>query len=169
MAPPQYFGMVALLVFLCTGRWPVHGCVSRKEHGGPQSASLLAFSVTFGSNFNSLGLRVLSRCKARYFPLIDSGSAAADFLFEMLFVNRTTVMSNWGLVVSTFSELEDILEGQLSVVQQCSKGVFFKCYFRGANYSSPYYLQSAVRALQVPMHSSSRFLSSIRNSLSSFA
>ena len=169
IAKPAFLPMLLLIGFVSTGQWPIHRRIKRKGRGGVSTATLVACSLTYGRTFSTTGLRVLHKCKFFHFPVIDSGTVISDFLFEMVFVDRSVVFADWSLIVPTILELEGILDGNLAYAQKCAKAVSFRCYFRGHADFSLYYLQSAVRALQVPLIVSTRFEDSLNNAQISFA
>lgn len=158
-----------LLVFFTTGRWPTHKRLQRSQRVGKHSTSLMALSVTYSTTFAYAGLQLLQKCKFFHFPDIDSSTVISDFLFEMIFVNRCVLYSNWQLIVPTLLELEGIFEGQIGLAQRCAKSIFFRCYFRTPLRHSLYFAQTTIRALQVPFTTSTRFLASLGNSRVNFA
>lgn len=161
--------MVMLLVFFTTGRWPVHKRLQRSQRVGKHSTSLMALSVTYSQNFSRAGIQLLQKCKFFHFPDIDSSTLISDFLFEMVFVNQYVLYSNWQLIVPTLLELEGIFEGQIGLAQRCAKAIHFRCYFRSPIRHSLYFLQTSIRALQIPFTTSTRFLAALHNSQFSFS
>lgn len=161
--------MLMLLVFFTTGRWPLHKRLQRSQRVGKHSTSLMALSVTYSRTFAQAGIQLLQKCKFFHFPDIDSSTVVSDFLFEMVFVNRYVLYSNWQLIVPTLLELEGIFEGQIGLAQRCAKSIFFRCYFRAPLRHSLYFVQTTVRALQIPFTTSTRFLASLGNSRVNFA
>lgn len=164
IARPSYVSVLMLLAFFTTGQWPIHRRLQRAQHVGRNSTSLIAVSITYGDNFSRRGLQLLQKCKFFHFPDIDSSTVASDFIFDTIFVNRYVLYANWQLILPTLLELEGVFEGQIGLAQRCAKSIFFRCYFRVPHKQSPYFLQTAIRALQLPFVASARFFTALSNS-----
>lgn len=168
LVKPVFFPMISLLCFLVTGFWPNCRRLRRKFKKGPLASSLIWVSLIFSLSFSSYGLRLLHKCKFYHFTLIDSGTVASDFLFESIFVNSAVIASDWQLILPTMFEFEGLVGGKMSTAQAYSRSIAFKCFFQTPNHHSLYYVQTAIRSLQIPLVPTNRFDSCILNSRALF-
>lgn len=65
-------------------------------------------------------------------------------------------------------EFEGLAGGRMSTAHTYARSIVFKCFFQTPSTHSLYYIQTAVRALQIPLVSTSRFEASILNSRVSY-
>lgn len=158
-----------LVCFFATGRWPTHQRLRRSTRGGYYTIALAGLSVTYSKTFARAGLQLLQKCKFFHFPIIDSYTFASDFLFEMVFANPRVLYSSWKLILPTFLELEEVFPEKPALINEFVAEVGFRCYFKAPQGQSLYALQTAVRALQVPLVNSRRFRASLINARCGFA
>lgn len=72
----------------------MHKRINRYVKGSRSASTMLSLSVRYGQSFDSIGLRLLHKCKALYLPYVDSALMSADSLFDAFVLSSTSLMLN---------------------------------------------------------------------------